>query len=470
MRSLLLLLILPAFARAQLPPIKLTADAASEPRPALRYELLPNARDRVPGNAVLHYLKAHAARPSEEPDADKRKLQYDTVIRWEEAKPDEFPAKDVAEYLKKYKALFREVEYGARCKQCDWTSAPATGADAIDTILGGVMFHRELARWLSLRFKLELAEGRTDDALRTIQTGLQLGRHVLEGPTMMQMLVGIAIDNLFFSRLATLLERPDAPNLYWALSTLPKPFVDPRPGLDGEDQFGESFLPGLAELRKGPLNAERALELTLSAMNGFSRREDAGGLGDIAIRLGLLTRSNAVQDEARKELIARGRTAKDVAAMPAVQAVFLNSYERYRDLADDCRKWFLLGGPEAVAGIEKIGERVKKLKVEAKDDIIVQVFLNVLPTMAKTFESLSRTERRIAQLRALEAIRLHAALAGQLPKELADIKKVPVPNDPLTGRPFEYAIAEGGFTLTAPALKGTGHLGQTFEVTLRAKK
>ena len=47
MRPLLILLMIPAFAQAQLPPIKLTVDAAAEARPALRYELLPNARDRV---------------------------------------------------------------------------------------------------------------------------------------------------------------------------------------------------------------------------------------------------------------------------------------------------------------------------------------------------------------------------------------------------------------------------------------
>ena len=88
MRSFLLLLLLPALASAQLPPIKLTLDAAPEAKPSLRYELLPNSRDTVSGNAVLHYLKAYAARPAEERDAAKRKTESDAVMLWEEAKPD----------------------------------------------------------------------------------------------------------------------------------------------------------------------------------------------------------------------------------------------------------------------------------------------------------------------------------------------------------------------------------------------
>ncbi len=471
MRALLVLLLLPALGSAQRSPVGLTVDPAPEARPALRYELLPSSRDRVAGNAVLHYRNAYAARPSEEREPAKRVAEYEMVLRWEDAKIGELPTKDVAEYLKKYKAVFRELEYGARCKQCEWATAPTSGVEAVAAIVGGLPWQRELARWLSLRCKLELAEKRFDDALRTIQTGLQFGRHVTEGPSLIQMLVGNALVSIFLGRIDALMELPDAPNLYWALSTLPKPFIDLRPGLDGEDLLNESFLPGLAELRKGPVTPERAIELCFASMKAFQGVTESNGLSDFALRIALIARAEFTQAEARKEFIARGRNAKEIAAMPAVQVVFLNSFERYRDIADDYRKWFLLGGPEASAGIEKLGERVKKLKAEAKDDPITQVFLNVLAGTEKTYQSLARTERKIAQLRVLEAIRLHTALSTQLPKELADIKKVPVPNDPTTGRPFEYAITEGGFTLSPAGLKDVPSAATLkYEVTLRVKK
>ena len=467
--ALLLLLTIPAFAPAQVAPTRLTIDPTPEAKPALRYELLPPGRDRVAGNAALHYLKAHAARPEEPREPAQRVADNERVIRWEEAALEEFPAKDATEYLKKFKATFRELEYGTRCKTCDWSSAPATGVEAVDATVAGVQSYRELARWLALQFKLELAEKRTDDALRTIRTGLQFGRHLAEGPSMIQMLVGNAIVSTFLGRVDTFLGQPDAPNLYWALSTLPKPLLDPRPGLDGEDAVNESFLPGLAELRKRPATQERALELTLAAMKAFQGTAGGDGAGDFALRLALTTHAEGAQVEARKELFARGRTQGEVAAMPPVQAVFLNSFERYRDLADDYRKWFLLGGPDAAAGVEKLVGRVKKLKADTKDDAITQVFLNLLPAMEKVFSSFQRSERKIAQLRTLEAIRMHAALTTQLPKELADVKKVPVPNDPTTGQPFEYVLTEGGFTLSPAGLKPMESMLR-YEVTVRGRK
>ena len=285
------------------------------------------------------------------------------------------------------------------------------------------------------------------------------------------MLVGNALVSIFLGRIDALIELPDAPNLYWALSTLPKPFIDLRPGLDGEDLLNESFLPGLAELRKGPVTPERAIELCFASMKAFQGAMEINGQGDFALRIALIARAELTQAEARKEFIARGRNAKEIGAMPAMQVVFLNSFERYRDVADDYRKWFLLGGPEAAVGIEKLGERVKKLKAEAKADPITQVFLNVLPATEKVYFSFMRSERKVAQLRALEAIRIHTAITTQLPKELADIKKLPVPNDPITGKPFEYAIVEGGFTLAAVGLKDVPTAATLkYEVTLRVKK
>jgi len=470
MRVLTVLLLFPALASAQRPPVKLTVDPTPEAKPALRHELLPNARDRVAGNAVLYYLQAYAARPPEERDPTKRTAEYERYLRWEEAAPDKLPAKEVGEFLKRYRALFRELEYGARCKSCEWASAPAAGNETIDETLGHVQSFRELARWLSLRCKLEIAEGRPDDALRTIQTGLQFGKHVAEGPTLIQMLVGNAITSIFLGRIDWLLERPGASNLYWALSTLPKPFLDPRPGLDGEDRQTESFLPGLAELQKGPLSAERTLELVVKAIGAFQGQPDGGGLGELGLRVAITSVAQIQQAEARKEFLARGRDAKEVAAMSAVQVVYLNSFARYRDLADDYRKWILLGGPEGIAGIEKMGERVRKIKADAKDDLVFQVFLNILPATEKVFESLLRTDRRIAFLRTHEAIRIHAALSGQLPRELAEIKKVPVPSDPTTGKPFLYSVTDAGFTLATPETKNGAQLALKYEVTLRVRK
>ena len=51
----------------------------------------------------------------------------------------------------------------------------------------------------------------------------------------------------------------------------------------------------------------------------------------------------------------------------------------------------------------------------------------------------ARLDRNIAVLRVLEALRIHAVShADKLPDTLADVTDVPIPNDPVTGKPFEY--------------------------------
>jgi hypothetical protein len=373
------------------------------------------------------------------------------VGKWEEAAVDQLPAAEVKAHLARYAASFREVEAGTRCKRCEWASAPASGPDAVAEITGAVQGHREVARFLALRAKLELAEKRFDDAAHTLRVGIQYGKHIAEGPSLIQMLVGLAVTNVFLSMADEFVGQPGAPGLYWAVSALPRPLIDPRPGLDGEDALNESFLPGLAELRKGPVAAERALDVVGTAVNVLAAaNEEANPFAAFGTRLGLTGYAALHHADAKKELIARGRAAKDVDAMPAVQAVFLNSFEVYRELADDRRKCFLLPHPEAVEGMAKAAEREKRVRQDRKGDVLVQVFLLVLPAVEKVHGAWARTDRKVAMLRAVEAIRVHADATGKLPRELGEVKKVPVPDDPLTGKPFGYALDGAAAVLTAP--------------------
>lgn len=466
--AVLLAVLLPASAAAQLPPVKLTVDPAPEPKPALRYELLPPGRDRVQGNAAYHYLKAHLNRPARDRDPVKAKQEDETFYKWLELPVEQLPVNDVKAYLERFKGAFREVEYGTRCRGCEWSAAPASGSEALDALLPSVQVHREIAAHLSLRLKLELAEKRFDDAARSLRTGIQYGKHIAEGPTLIQMLVGVAITNIFLTRADDFIGRPAAPNLYWGLSSLPRPLIDPRPGLDGEDALNESFLPGLDDLRKGPVSGERAMDVVENAVKVL---QAGGGKGPGLVgRLGLAAYAALVQNEARMELLARGHKKEDVEAMPAVQAAFLNSFEKYRELADEHRKWFLMPAADALPGIARAADKAKKVQAQAKNDMVLAVFVMILPAVEKVHNALVRTDRRVAMMRTIEAIRMHMAVTKSLPAKLEDVKLVPVPDDPLTAKPFVYAVTDDGFRLTCPQ----GVLGAVaatvdyrFEVTVR---
>ncbi|MGA2796342.1 MAG: hypothetical protein ABSE63_02060, partial [Thermoguttaceae bacterium] len=51
------------------------------------------------------------------------------------------------------------------------------------------------------------------------------------------------------------------------------------------------------------------------------------------------------------------------------------------------------------------------------------------------------TERQFDSLRTIEAIRLYAySHGGKLPGSLDDVKEVPIPPNPMTGKPFSYRL------------------------------
>jgi hypothetical protein len=95
----------------------------------------------------------------------------------------------------------------------------------------------------------------------------------------------------------------------------------------------------------------------------------------------------------------------------------------------------------------------------------------LLPAVEAVLRADVRAARNIAVLQAIEAIRMHAAdHGGQLPKSLAEITIVPVPNNPATGEPFPYRIdASGAATLEVPTLEGfqPRHDGKRYVLRVR---
>lgn len=94
----------------------------------------------------------------------------------------------------------------------------------------------------------------------------------------------------------------------------------------------------------------------------------------------------------------------------------------------------------------------------------------VIPASLSVRQAQARIEQRIALLRHVEALRLYAAEHnGTLPVKLADIS-VPLPVDPITGKPFRYEL-----TNSKAHLRGNPPSGQKenrffnvhYEVTLQ---
>src|SRR5437588_653687 len=78
----------------------------------------------------------------------------------------------------------------------EWGITERLRADGIGALLPELQRMREAGRLLSLRARLQMAQGHFGDAVGSLETGLTLGRHIGEGPTLISSLVGIAIGQI----------------------------------------------------------------------------------------------------------------------------------------------------------------------------------------------------------------------------------------------------------------------------------
>jgi len=221
--------------------IQLTIPPAPLPSPALRYRLLPELRDRTPGNAAQLYYRAFAPEWATHRQPEVRKLIY----AWLDDRTQ--PPDPQLRWIVDSKQL-KEVDRAARRDYCDWELTPRLREDGISMLLPDVQGFREYSHLLSLRTRFQIADGKLDDAVYTLQTGFALARDVANAPTLIQVLVGLAIAQMQIGDVEAVMQAPKSPNLYWALTNLPRPLVSLRTSLEGERIMMDSVFPGMREI------------------------------------------------------------------------------------------------------------------------------------------------------------------------------------------------------------------------------
>ena len=436
-----------------------TVKPALPPTPALKYVLLPPAKDQTAGNALTKYYRAfsmdwwggiqrkdykwhEAADKALEAPLDKMPSEYDFVKDWK---------------------MLHEVDRGARMDHCDWEMLPRIKEDGYATLFPDLQSMRTLARFLALRARYQIAAGEIDQAIYTLQTGFGMARHIGEGPSLIHMLVGVAVAQVMAKQLDELIQHPACPNMYWALSGLPLPYIDIRRPLGAESLMADQLVPEYEELRKGPVSLERAR----AAMDGYVRRCREWGMVNHTHAPGELTyQALAIYPKAKAALIAKGRSAAQVEAMPVPQVLLLHSMDEFLRLRDDVFKWGPLPLNESEAGIKQANAALAAART--RGDALPDL-LGLIPAVEKVRFATARADRRFAMLRTVEAIRLYAAQNdGKLPATLAAIKDVPIPLDPTNAKPFEYRVEGGTASLVGPAIPGSNaNQAMVYKVTIK---
>jgi hypothetical protein len=298
-----------------------------------KYSLLPSPAELKEGDAAVFYNKAVEAMP--------RNLNVGQLQEWITLPLDKLPQERVAAVVQQAQASMQLIAQGTLCKDCNWPAfQPGTQP-------AGLSEYRDVARLLYVKARLEIAQKRYGDAVGTLRSGVAMARHIGGAPTLVQSLVGIAIESILLRGVEELAQAKDSPNLYVGLQALPRPLIDVEKPIAGE---------------------LKALETS---------RQYTG----------------AVRDAMRKQL------------EPA--------HERVRQIA-------------------------------------------------------RRLEGTVAALQCIEALGHYAAAHGrQLPTRLGDIPDVQLPDDPATGKPFEYHL-EGSKAIleVSPPQGGTPREGMRYEITI----
>ena len=141
---------------------------------------------------------------------------------------------------------------------------PEQRLNIINVGLSDLQSMRHLGLLMTIKARVEIAEGKLDDAIHTIETNLAFARHIAEGPFLINGLVGVAISRRHARRRRRADRPARRPNLYWALTALPRPLIDMRHELEIERKLCENLIPELreSELARPRTAAEWASLLT----------------------------------------------------------------------------------------------------------------------------------------------------------------------------------------------------------------
>lgn len=424
--------------------VEMTLQPAGQPDPAMKHRLLTALPNLEPGDAAQYYYRALGLLP-----AQSSETNWDGVSRLLGTNISALPASEAADALAPLKSALKETATAGTRETCHWDMPMKEG---MGMLLPGLGNFRKLAQGLALQCRAQVASRQWDAALASLTAGFALGRNVGKGPTLVQSLVGISMSQLMLQQVEALVQQPGAPNLYWALSALPRPFVDIRAPMEWENQFLLLQFPQLRDIEKTALSPEAARLLLARVMSVWTSGPDAEPATPRAEDTLFLL---AAYPRAKQALLEQGFSRETLDSFPVAQVALIRMMRVFQHHSQDLLKWFYVPYSQAFDNLrlqEKQWDPEKGGLSQKLDTLLIQM---LLPALTKSYTKAAVLERNIDALRCVEAIRLHASLnGGKLPQSLKDIAVVPVPSDTVTGNDFVYKIENGKAVLEGVTTPG----------------
>jgi tetratricopeptide (TPR) repeat protein len=410
------------------------------PTPVLKYSFQYPYVERIPGNAAPLYLDAVLLmKPGTQ---DKANKAIDAYFDGDFKTFEQF-AEDLD-----VPAVWMEIDQAGRRMDCDY-NAPFREM-AANTLLPHLQFLAHgLERSLEIRALHQIRLGKIDDAIITLRQAYVLADNINES-VLVSALVSAGCTQLTHKVLAELMSRPDAPNLYWAIRELPPRREALRRAWDCETSWIYFQSAGLKRFATGaPLSAPEWRRVLIDDMLPLYTIVDNYDFKGAKVT----SHPDPIKD-ASPEALQKARSAYAQAhklspedAAKVDSAIVLGEYyvHEVQIAIDRQARLRVLPYPELLARLPQADAEAAEFK-KANQANPLSLFVS---TFSKAVWNFARTDRRTAALAAVEAIRSYAAEhGGALPKSLHDVKETPVPENPATGKPFEYRVENGIATLS----------------------
>ena len=412
--------------------------------------MLPRFSERKPGNAVPYYYRAilEFVQSSQAENAKSKKNLSVRIDEWTRAPIQTFPINEVKPVVASRHFVYEQLKTAAYREDCnwEWREQDLEGTDCIEFRLGEIQESRDVARFLAVKARLEIAEHRHDDAIETLRIGFQFARDIGKSRFIISRLVGIAIVNLMNEQVHAMESAPGSPNLYWALTELPHPIIDMQPAIEFELTSPYRVFPWLNDPQAAQHSPEQWAQILTegfhTALHELESNQQPGPMWQSRLAVtGLALRGYT---QAKEALIAAGYDRSKLEQMPVGQVIAIHEARIGRYIIDEMRKWTLFPYPEG----HRRAEDTQRQLVQAhyfgsplSSREVVPIMSLLLPAVPAAQEAAIRRETALAADRTVEAIRMHATTnGGKLPSALSEITIVPVPLNPRTGNPFPYRL------------------------------
>ncbi len=441
----------------------LTIDAVAAPIPAFRWRLYPAVHEMRRGDAASIYLRLAGERADF--SRDKYANGSDEIL----ALPFEKLQPSAIESLGDIRHDFEQLRIAALCDRCDWNYTFDQKGGYLEVRFSEMRAMRYFARVLAAKARCEIAGHDYVAAVETLRVGLVMARNISTANTLITQLVGVAIAGVMCDELQLLMAQPDAPNLYWALAALPRPFISLQQSQQMDRMYVYSALPELAQVDQPGVTVDWSR--ALSKLKSFMGEALGPGEGVNLAVLKELEQSGIPPEKvaaARRYLVETAGFASDkVEAMHQDEVVIRYSLAVFDYLLQENMKWASLPYWQAQPLRDANSERLETMSKEME----ILPLASAIGSYGHVQWAEVRMQRQLATLQLIAALQDYAAHHGSsLPKQLADLP-LPAPQDPVTGKAYEYALDDGVARVFGPAgLPGLTDASQFVRLHIRIRR